>query len=178
MEASILGWINDARAQRGLATLRADSRLVDLAGDRAATLAAKDVLSHDAAGCLSCQLSDRGIASDLSAEVLAANSWSWGDESARVVFESWRDSGSHWDILMNPQFDSIGVGVGQAASGATYASAVLIDAPGAVANPTPPPKPAATPRPTPPPTPTPTPAPTPQPVSFPGPRVQGGMIPL
>ena len=182
MEASILGWINDARAQRGLATLRVDARLVDLSGDRAATLASKDQLSHDAAGCLSCQLSDRGIAWNLYGEVLASNSWPWGSESARVVFESWRDSSSHWDILMNPQFDSIGVGVAPAASGTTYASAVLIDAPGTATNPTPPPKPAATPRPTPRPTPRatppPTPTPTPEPVSIPGPRAHVGLMPL
>lgn len=178
MEASILGWINDARAQAGLPSLSSDPRLAGLAGDRAATLAASDQLSHDAAGCLSCQLASRGIAWDLYGEVLASNSWPWGGESARVVFESWRGSPSHWDILMNPQYDSIGVGVGLAASGVTYASAVLIDAPSGAAQPTPVPKPAATPRPTPRPTPPPTPAPTPEPVSIPGPCVRGGLIPL
>ena len=182
MESSIAGWINDARAQGGLAALHLDARLVDLSGDRAATLASKDQLSHDAAGCLSCQLESRGIAWNLYGEVLASNSWQWGSESARVVFESWRDSASHWDIVMNPQFDSIGVGVAQAATGVTYASAVFIDAPGAGANPTPAPKPAATPRPTPRatprPTPPPTPAPTPEPASIPGPRARVGLMPL
>jgi uncharacterized protein YkwD len=182
MEASILGWINDARAQRGIPTLRVDARLADLAGDRAATLASKDQLSHDAAGCLSCQLETRGVAWNLYGEVLASNSWPWGSESARVVYESWRDSASHWDILMNPQFDSIGVGVGRAANGTTYASAVLIDAPGTATNPTPAPKPAATPRPTPRatprPTPAPTPAPTPEPHSIPGPSFRFGLMPL
>ncbi|MEW5990262.1 MAG: CAP domain-containing protein [Chloroflexota bacterium] len=171
MEASILGWVNDARAQRGLAALRPDSRLIDLAGDRAATLAAKDQLSHDAAGCLSCQLEARGIAWNLYGEVLASNSWPWGSESARVVFESWRDSPSHWDILMNPQYDSVGVGVGLSASGTTYASAVLIDAPvlaaQATPKPTPGPKPAPTPPPTPPPTLPPSAAPRPRPVVAP-----------
>ncbi|MCI0585028.1 MAG: CAP domain-containing protein [Chloroflexi bacterium] len=168
MEASILGWINAARVDRGLAGLRVDSRVTDLAGDRAATLAAKDELSHDAAGCLSCQLSDRGIAWNLFGETLASNSWPWGGESARVVFESWRDSPSHWDILMNPQFDTVGVGVGLAGSGATYASAILIDAPGSTAPaPTaaPKPKPAATPRPATAPAVTPAPAPSPVPTS-------------
>lgn len=185
MESSIAGWINDARAQRGLAVLQLDARLVDLSGDRAATLASKDQLSHDVAGCLSCQLDSRGIGSNQYGEVLASNSWPWGSESARVVYESWRDSAGHWDILMNPQFDSLGVGVAQAASGATYASAVLIDAPAGVANPTPP-KPAETPRPTPRPTPRatprptppPTPAPTPEPETIPGPRVRVGLMPL
>jgi len=160
MEASILGWINDARVQRGLGSLRADSRVADLAGDRAARLAAEQELSHDTAGCLSCQLADRGIAWDLYGETLASNSWPWGEESARVTFESWRDSSSHWDILMTPQYDTIGVGVGLAADGVTYASAILIGAPGTTAVSTPKPKPAATPRPAPAPTPPPTPAPT------------------
>src|SRR3990172_6340048 len=170
MVSSIAGWINDARAQRGLPALQLDARLVGLSGDRAATLASKDQLSHDVAGCLSCQLESRGIAWNLYGEVLASNSWPWGSESARVVFESWRDSTSHWDVLMNPQFDSIGVGVAQSATGVTYASAALIDVPGAGAAPTLAPKPAATPRPTPRatprPTPPPTPAPTPEPESI------------
>ncbi len=187
MEASVLGWVNDARTRLGLGRLRADGRVTDLAGDRAAVLASKDRLSHDAAGCLSCQLSDRGIGWNLYGEILASNSWPWGGESARIVFESWRDSADHWDILMNPRMDAIGVGVAlRSANGATYASAVLIDATGTIAAVTPRPAPASTPRPTPRPTVRPTPAPTPAPMPTPmptppaiaGPVARAGRIPL
>ncbi|HEX5591167.1 MAG TPA: CAP domain-containing protein [Candidatus Limnocylindrales bacterium] len=166
MESSLLGWINDARAGLGLAALRLDAPLADLAGDRAAKLAATNTLSHDAAGCLKCQLGDRGIAWNLFGEALASNSWPWGPESARVVFESWRGSAPHWDILVGSQYDSIGIGVALAAGGTTYASAVLIDAPGPVAA-TPKPKPAPTPAPVPRATPRPTPRPTPAPTATP-----------
>lgn len=148
MEASILGWINSARSSRGLGLLRDDPRLSGLAGDRVAAMAAQDTMSHDVAGCLSCQLTDRGIAWNEYGEVLALNSWPWGQASAKVVFESWRDSPTHWDILMSTTLDSIGIGVAESSAGVTYASGVLIDAPGASAIK---PKPKTTPRPTTPP---------------------------
>jgi uncharacterized protein YkwD len=178
MAASILSSINHARAQRGLASLQVDSRLSDLAGDRAATLASIEDLSHEAPGCLRCQIEDRGIAWNLFGEVLASNTWPWGAESARVIFESWRDSPSHWDILMGPDFDRIGVGVAQSATGGTYSSAVLVDAPGGAPAPTPRPRPASTPRPAPRAEPPPTPAPTPAPQRIPGPTIRIGLIPL
>jgi uncharacterized protein YkwD len=168
MEASILTWVNAARAERGLGGLRTVSGLAGVAGSRASTLASIDQLSHEIAGCLRCQLDDRGIAWKLFGEVLASNNWPWGSQSARVVFESWRDSAEHWDILMNPKMDSIGVGVAQhVANGVTYATAVLIDAPGSTVVATPKPAPAATARPAPRATPTPTPAPTPVPPAAP-----------
>ncbi len=142
MEASIVKWVNDARAQQGLGRLRTDGGLVGLAGDRAAALAAKDQLSHEAAGCLKCQLADRHVAWDMYGEVLASNDWPWGGESARVLFESWRDSPVHWDILMNPTIDVIGVGVARrSANGMVYASAVLVDGTGTPVVATPRPKP-------------------------------------
>ena len=147
MEASILRWVNDARAAEGLGRLRADGGLGALAGDRAAALASVDRLSHEAAGCLRCQLSDRGVSWDLFGEVLASNDWPWGGESARIVFESWQGSPVHWDILMNPQMDVIGVGVARTAGAVIYASAVLVDGAGSPAAPTPRPRPAATPKP-------------------------------
>ena len=41
--------VNEARAARGLVPLRTDGRLWILAGERAAAMAASDVLSHSAA---------------------------------------------------------------------------------------------------------------------------------
>jgi hypothetical protein len=56
MEAAILESINRDRTARGLRPLYRHYKLVDLAGDRAAILASKKVLSHTAAGNLSSQL--------------------------------------------------------------------------------------------------------------------------
>ncbi len=130
MQSALLGWINDARAARGLHALKVDSRLTAVATARIATLAATHQLSHSAAGCINCQLADHGVAWNLHGEVLASNNWPWGIESARTAFEGWKGSPSHWDILMGAQLDTIGIGVALADDGVAYEGAVLIDAPG------------------------------------------------
>lgn len=159
MQTALLGWINDARAARGLRALKVDGRLSAVASARIATLAATHQLSHAAAGCLNCQLADHGVAWNLHGEVLASNNWPWGIESARTAFEGWKGSPSHWDILMGAQMDTIGIGVALADDGVAYEGAVLIDAPGR-APASPKPAPAAAPR---------APAPTPTPQDPPAP---------
>ena len=52
MESQILGWVNAERSKRGLVPLRLHAGLVDLAGDRAATMASTGVMAHPS--CLSC----------------------------------------------------------------------------------------------------------------------------
>jgi uncharacterized protein YkwD len=133
MAANILASINSARTKRGLGTLRTDSDLTSLASTRAAKLASLNLLSHDKAGCLTCGLAARGVTYNLVGEVLASNTYPWGLGSASVVFSSWRNSPTHWDILMGARMDTIGIGLARSSSGATYASAILIDAPGVAA---------------------------------------------
>jgi uncharacterized protein YkwD len=130
MAADLLSWINTARAKHGLGKLRTSSVLYSLASKRASTLASKNALSHDAAGCLTCQLKSLGVSYNLMGEVLASNNYTWGTQSASVVFSSWRNSPMHWDILMGKGFDTIGIGIARSSNGTTYASAILIDAPG------------------------------------------------
>ena len=173
MESALLGWINNARASRGLSKLRVSAALTDLAGDRVAVLAAKNQLSHTLPGCLTCQLSDRSIAWNLEGEVLASNTWAWGLESARVAFDGWKGSPSHWAILMSAKLDTIGIGVANSSTGTTYAGAVLIDAPGNVGT-VPKPKPAPTVQKAAAPDPT----PIPEPDEFPGPTTPAIPIPL
>ena len=48
-EAAALTYANNERAARGLEPLRLDSRLQEIAHDRAVTMASEDVLSHDQA---------------------------------------------------------------------------------------------------------------------------------
>lgn len=166
MESSLLTWVNAARADRGRAPLAAMATLTDLAGDRAAVLAANAVMDHDAAGCLRCQIEDRGIAWNLYGETLGWTSYAWGPEAAKSLFRAWKGSSSHWDTLMGSAYDIVGVGVARSADGSTYAAIVLVDVPGFVSKPNPTPKPADTPAPTPDQTPTvatrvvPAPAPT------------------
>ena len=173
MESALLGWINSARAARGLSKLRVSAALTDLAGDRVAVLAAKNQLSHTLPGCLTCQLNDRSIAWNLEGEVLASNTWAWGLESAQVAFDGWKGSPSHWAILMSANMDTIGIGVANSSTGTTYAGAVLVDAPGYVGS-VPKPKPA----PTVPKAAAPDPTPIPEPVEFPGPTTPLSPMPL
>lgn len=174
MESALLGWINDARAARGLGKLRASATLAGLAGDRVTILATNNQLSHSLPGCLSCQLNDRGIAWKLEGEVLASNSWTWGLESARVAFDGWKGSPTHWAILMSARMDTIGIGVAKSSTGTTYAGAVLIDDPGYAGSGAPP---KAVPPKTAPPVqkavvPAPTITPAPEPDDLPGPTIR------
>ncbi|MES2209647.1 MAG: CAP domain-containing protein [Chloroflexota bacterium] len=172
MESALLGWINTARAARGLGRLRVGVQLADLAGERVTILAAQNVLSHTVPGCLKCQLADRGVAWDGYGEVLASNSWTWGLESARTAFDGWKGSPTHWNILMGATMDTVGIAVAVAANGTTYAGAILVDTPGYVAEPEPKAAPAAAPAPRAKVPATPAPTPVPEPVSIPGPTAR------
>jgi uncharacterized protein YkwD len=125
MEAKILGWINDARARRDIKPLRVTDKLRNLAGDRAAELARTGDLEHP--DCLSCLLNSRDISWDRCGEVIAMNSgYDWGHDAARAVFESWRNSAPHWDLLMSRSFRRIGLGVAyRSQDDSTWAAGIL-----------------------------------------------------
>ena len=124
MESRILGWINNARDNRGLKPLRVTDKLRNLAGDRAAQLARSGDLQHP--DCLSCLFNSRDISWDHCGEVIAMTTYDWGYDAARSIFESWRGSKSHWDLLMGRGFRRIGLGVAYRSQGAsTWAAGVL-----------------------------------------------------
>jgi uncharacterized protein YkwD len=124
MESRILGWINDARDNRGLRPLRVGDKLRDLAGDRASTLARSGDLDHP--DCLACMLRNRDISFGSCAEVIAMTTYPWGHDAARSLFNSWRNSSSHWSILMGRGFDRIGIGVAfRNSNDSTWGAAVL-----------------------------------------------------
>ena len=124
MEAKILGWVNDARERRGYRPLRVGDKLQNLAGDRATTMARTGDLEHP--DCLSCLLRSRDISFDTCAETIAYTTYDWGHDAARSVFEAWRGSDGHWDILMSRKLRRIGIGVAYRSSDdATFAAAVL-----------------------------------------------------
>lgn len=126
MESEILGWINAERVNRGLVPLRLHYALIDLAGDRAASMASIGSLQH--ISCLSCTLNARGIQWYSAGEVIASNNYPWGDQSAKVIFNSWMGSSSHRAVLMSSTFNYIGIGVAyRSANASTYASAVLTE---------------------------------------------------
>ena len=119
-----LGWINDARGNRDIRKLSVTDKLRNLAGDRASTMARTGDLEHP--DCLSCLLRNRDISFDSCAETIAFTTYDWGHDAARSIFEAWRASPGHWDILMSRNLKRIGIGVAyRNQSDATFGAAVL-----------------------------------------------------
>jgi uncharacterized protein YkwD len=126
MEGTILSLVNAERSKRGLVPLRSHWKLVDLAGDRAAYMASIGALQH--ISCLSCTLNSRGIQWYGASEVIAWTSYPWGSQAANNIFNAWRNSPSHWSLLMSSRSNYIGIGVAYRSSSArTYASAVMTE---------------------------------------------------
>lgn len=124
IEADLLAWINAARVNRGLVPLRVHPGLVDLAGDRAASMASSGRLSHPS--CLGCLLTDRGIQWYGVGEVIATTTYPWGDQAAQTIYAGWKRSSTHWALLMSSTYNYIGLGVAyRSSNGSTWAAAVL-----------------------------------------------------
>lgn len=109
MESLLVKWVNEARANRGLAPLKVGAKLTDLAGDKAASMAKSKVMSH--ASCLSCVFRSYSISFDMCGEVLAYTTYPWGYQAARSIYNGWKGSSSHWSILMSRSFHRIGMGI-------------------------------------------------------------------
>jgi len=109
MESLLVKWVNNARANRGVAPLRVGGKLTDLAGDRAATLAKTENMVHP--DCLSCTFSNYAIAYSTCGEVIAYTTYPWGYQAARSIFRGWKSSSSHWSLLMSRSFKRVGFGV-------------------------------------------------------------------
>jgi uncharacterized protein YkwD len=130
VESSILTSLNRDRAARGLRPLRLDLRLADLAGTRAARMASKNTLSHTAAG---------GDFGPLLYSLLGVPSWSWGEDigwtgypygsqAASSLYSMWRQSSTHWALMMSSRMNYIGVGVAYRSSNhTTWASLVFTE---------------------------------------------------
>jgi uncharacterized protein YkwD len=117
MEGLIVKWVNTARAQRGVPALKVGTLLTDLAGDRAAASARNQSLAHPS--CLSCVFRSYAISFSMCGEVLAWTSYPWGYQAAKAIYNSWRSSPTHWNILMSRSFTRIGVGVAYRSSNRT-----------------------------------------------------------
>lgn len=128
-EASLLAWTNRDRAALGLRPLRSDPSLGAIAGTRAQNLAGVSTFSHGAAG------------GDVTpAFIRAGVQWyAWGENIARQpggltrttaagIYGAWRDSASHWALLMSRTMNYVGFGVVVRASDSqVFASAVFTE---------------------------------------------------
>jgi uncharacterized protein YkwD len=125
MEDLLLKWVNNARAARGIPALKVGWRLEDLAGDRAAEMAAAGRIWHPS--CLSCLLRKRSISFSRCGEVIAWTSYPWGYDAARSIFLSWKNSSGHWSILMSRGYTRVGFGVAyRSQNRTTYAAGILV----------------------------------------------------
>jgi uncharacterized protein YkwD len=125
-ESSLLSMINSARVSKGLAQLRLDTRLRDLAEYRAGVMSSTNTMSHTVAGNLSSQLTARGIQWYSEGECIAWDSYSYPDEAIRVIFSMWHDA-THWPLLMSSRFNYAGVGIVHNSNGKTWASIVFTE---------------------------------------------------
>jgi uncharacterized protein YkwD len=124
MESYLFKWVNDARAARGIPRLELRTRLINLAGDKAATMAATGVMKHPS--CLSCVFRAYGVSFSRCGEALAYTTWPWGYQAAKSIFYGWKGSTDHWSLLMSRGFNRVGYGVAyRSSSHATFAAAEL-----------------------------------------------------
>jgi len=124
MESLIVKWVNNARANRGIAPLRVGTKLTDLAGDRSATLARTTNLIHPS--CLSCVCRTYTISFNRCGEAIAWSSYPWGYQAAHSIFLGWKGSPTHWSLLMSRDYHRIGLGVTYRSSDrTTWAAAEL-----------------------------------------------------
>ena len=129
MESQLLASINSYRTARGLRPYYLHWQLIDLAGDRAAIMAANNTLSHTIAGCLPCQLASRSIQHYSDGEAIGETGLPWGSQAAASLFNAWKASSAHWDILMSATYNYVGIGVAYNATyRTTYASIVMTEA--------------------------------------------------
>lgn len=124
MEGLLVDWINDARAAKGIPRLTVGEKLTNYAGDRAATIASNNRLTHPS--CLGCALNARNIDWNTCGEVIAGNTYPWGYQSAKTLYNSWKSSSGHWSLLMSRSFKRFGVGVAYRSSNHTTFGAVVL----------------------------------------------------
>jgi hypothetical protein len=128
IEGYLRTWLNADRAANGLQPLRLDLRLRAVARDRASTLAVLNVLDHAAAGDLTTQLTDAAVQEFGWGEDIGWTGYAWGQAAAASLYSMWRHSPEHWTLMMSPDFNYVGIGLGYRATGnATYASVIFTE---------------------------------------------------
>jgi len=118
--AEILAALNRSRAHGGLGELRADAALTQAAIEHAAQIAAQGQLSHS--GYVT-DVDSQGVSWQGLGEVLGANAQS---PDADVIDQLWMQSSEHRPIILDPQYQAVGIGWAQSSSGWWYVSAILM----------------------------------------------------
>jgi hypothetical protein len=126
-ELQIMSLVNQARVRAGLVPLRSDERLWNLANERAAIMAATEVLSHTVAGPLGSSLDGHGVQWIRHGEIIAWTSASPAS-AATALYDLWTESPPHRVLFMSAAFNYLGIGTARSASGRTYGAIVFTEA--------------------------------------------------
>ncbi len=125
MENKLLTWVNMARANHGVPPLKAGDKLMAIAGSRAAAMASTGQMVH--ASCLSCLLNAKDVSWSRCGEVIAYTTYPWGWAAAKSIYEGWKGSPEHWNILMSRSYTRVGFGVAYRSSQhMTFAAGIVV----------------------------------------------------
>ena len=124
MENDLRQELNAARVARDLPVVRMSPELVELARKHSADMARRDVLSHESETGKSYQqrLTDAGIDTVASGENVGRSA----TFLTRLIHESFMGSSVHRENMLNPAFDSVGIGVVQGSRGAYFVTVDFI----------------------------------------------------
>ena len=130
-EKSVLTLTNRRRTAAGLVPLRWDSRLAELAGDRAAYMANTGQFSHTQSNGTDVfdMIADAGIKWYGAGEIIAWNTAAALDYSAAFAVKGWMGSSSHKAIVMSKGYNYVGFGLSISSSGKRYWAGVYMKGP-------------------------------------------------
>lgn len=103
-----LGIINSMRAAKGIAPLKLSDNLTEIACARAEEIAWSGEHSHTRPNGrrFTTILKEAGITKGLAGENIG-----WGYDTVDAVCTAWKESQSHYENIMNPDFSKIGIGI-------------------------------------------------------------------
>ncbi len=124
-EKSMYQLINDLRSSKGLCLLELDCELRDIARIKSKELVERDYFSHTSPvyGSPKEMLDTFNVVYDYMGETLAY------DRNAKLAFDAFCNSKQHRDILLNPVFNHVGVGIQVDANDMIMVTVLLIDKP-------------------------------------------------
>jgi uncharacterized protein YkwD len=126
MAAQIVRLMNADRTARGLAAYRTWTALSNLATDRAGNMAARNTLSHTAAGgSVGTALSRRGIQWYTYGEAIGSSGYPYGSQAASHLYSMWKGSSAHRALMFSAKFNYVGVGIVYRSSTRTTWASVL-----------------------------------------------------
>jgi uncharacterized protein YkwD len=130
-EQSVLKLTNSRRASAGLTALRWDSRLAELAGDRAAYMARTGRFSHTQSGGTDVfdMIAGAGIKWYGAGEIIAWNTAAALDYSAAFAVKGWMGSPTHKAIVMSKGYNYVGFGLAISDTGKRYWAGVYLKGP-------------------------------------------------